>query len=333
MRQYLKALRTIMKDGYFTGDRTGVGTQALPGYAYRMKMRMSKDGVIHGFPLLTTKKINLRLVFEELKWKLSGSTNIRPLLEQDVHIWTEWPFKKWLKATGEIDKFEWYVDDEKSDFSDEWKQRKKVFEEIILIDEEFAKEWGELGPTYGHHMRDFGAIKLLMSMAGIEGEFDILVPGTDQLANVIDMIKNDPESRRNIMSLWNPPDNSKTLLPPCPCFYQLFANQEGYLHMNVYQRSCDSFLGVPFNDAQEALLLAMLAIITGRKPGILNHFFGDFHIYNNHRNQVELQLTRKPRPLPSLKINYRANIHDFVWSDFLLIGYDPHPAIRAPVSV
>jgi len=335
MKQYLELLKAIKENGYFTGDRTGVGTQALPGYSYQIPLTMDDDGTVHGFPLLTTKKVFLRGTFEELMWKLRGETNIRSLVKKDVHIWTEWPFKKWLEVTGELNSFKWYIDDEKSDYTDEWKQRIKHFEQLIIKDDEFASKWGELGPTYGHHMRHFGEVHMEHQFVGTQLT-DILRVGEDQLKSVIDAIRYRPTDRRIIMTLWNPHDNKKTLLPPCPCFYQFFANQTGYLHMNVYQRSCDVFLGVPFNDSQDALLLILLAIITGRKPMIFNHFFGDVHIYNNHRKQVDLQLTREPRPLPSLKIKKKTdNIFDFTWEDIkdALIDYNPYPGIKAPVAV
>ncbi len=313
-----------MDEGYFTGDRTGVGTQALPGHHYQIKMEMDDDGTIHNFPMLTTKKIFLRGAFEELMWKLRGETNIASLVEKGVHIWSEWPFKKWLQATGEINNFEWYVDDAKSAYTEEWKSRLHEFEQMVINDPS-NRHWGDLGPTYGHHMRNFGQV--------LSGE-EVITPGIDQLNQVINAIRNNPSDRRIIMSLWNPHDNKNTLLPPCPCFYQFFANQEGYLHLNVYQRSCDSFLGVPFNDSQDALMLILLAKITGRKPGSFNHTFGDVHIYNNHRKQVEKQLGREPGALPSIRINRETdNIHDFIWDDVEIIGYDPQPGIKAPVAV
>ena len=153
---------------------------------------------------------------------------------------------------------------------------------------------------------------------------------------MINSIQTNPVDRRIIMTLWNPHDNKNTLLPPCPCFYQFFANQEGYLHVNVYQRSCDVFLGVPFNDSQDALLYILFAISNSRKPGSFWHFFGDVHIYNNHREQVKKQLAREPRPLPSLHIKTIKNhILDYTWNDIkdALIGYDPYPGIKAPVAV
>lgn len=347
MKQYLNGLKAILDNGYFTGDRTGVGTQALPGYYYTMQMEMKEtpEGgfIIKNFPLLTTKKVFMRGTFEELMWKLRGETNIRSLVEKDVHIWTEWPFKKWLEATGEIDKFQWYIDDEKSDYTDEWKHRIKGFEQKILNDPDFAVKWGELGPTYGHHMRRFGEVKVedldgLIQNVIIKHSLltpkDIVKAGEDQLINVFNTIINKPTDRRVIMSLWNPHDNKKTLLPPCPCFYQFFPNQEGCLHLNVYQRSCDTFLGVPFNDSQDALFLILMAITTNRKPVSFNHSFGDFHVYNNHRKQVELQLSREPKALPILHVKCKKEfITDYTWDDIEILDYYPEPPIKAPVAV
>lgn len=156
MQQYLDMLKEILVYGYNTGDRTGVGTRALPGYSYRVKLYMDDDGIVHNYPLLTTKKVFLRGTFEELMWKLSGETNIRSLIAKNVHIWSEWPFLNWLKATGEAGKFQWYIDDKKTDYSDEWKRRMKEFESMIMNDDDFSAKWADLGPTYGHHMRYFG---------------------------------------------------------------------------------------------------------------------------------------------------------------------------------
>jgi thymidylate synthase len=332
MQQYLNLLRTILSSGTDVKDRTGIGTRSLPGYWYQVKLEEDDNKIVHNYPLLTTKKVFLRGTFEELMWKLRGETNIKNLIAKNVHIWSEWPFKKWLEQTNQIKMFDWYADSEKTDYSNEWKARLKNFEEMIASDSNMY-QWGELGPTYGHHMRNFGEVR-----EDYDGDNRILVPGIDQLKDVYNRITNNPYDRRIIMSLWNPRDNFSTLLPPCPCFYQFFANQDGMLHLNVYQRSCDSFLGVPFNDSQDALLLILLAKLTGRKPGVFNHFFGDVHIYANHFKQVELQLTRQPRMLPSIRINREFNgdfesMLEAEWKDIELIGYDPYPVIKAPVAV
>ncbi len=325
MKQYLEAARKILEQGYVTGDRTGVGTIALPGYAYQCEMIMDDQGIVHNYPLLTTKKVFLRGTFEELMWKLRGETNIRSLVEKGVRIWNEWPLKKWLKETGQWDTFKHFVDDEKSDYTDEWKLKMQEFEKLILGDDGFAEQWGELGETYGHNFRKFGRVV---------HKGKIVRPGIDQLMVTIDKIHNNPEDRRNIISLWDPYANQNSLLPPCPCFYQVFANQKEYLHMNLYQRSCDTFLGVPFNTSQDSLFLILLAKVTGRKPKIFNHFFGDMHFYQNHLKQIRSQLEREPFPLPSIRINREtSNILDFKWEDIELIGYQSHPVIKAPVAV
>ncbi len=326
MKQYLNLLQTIQENGYFTGDRTGVGTQAIPGHAYTCVMNMDKNGIIHDYPLLTTKQMHLRGIFEELMWKLRGETNIQSLVQKKVHIWNEWPFKKWLEKTGQWGAFQVFVDEAKSDYTDEWKSKMAEYVKMICEDNEFAKEFGELGPTYGHNFRRFGEVK--------DKEGNIIREGEDQLMITIDKIMNKPEDRRNIISLWDPHANKLSLLPPCPCFYQVFANQEGSLHLDMYQRSCDTFLGVPYNTSQDSLFLIFLAIVTERAPKIFNHFFGDVHIYNNHKNQVAKQLQREPFPLPSIKINrVTNNIFDFVWEDIELLNYQHHAPIKAPVAV
>ena len=344
MKQYHNLCASILDNGYTTGDRTGTGTIAMPGYSYQCKLDVDEEGIIHNFPLLTTKFVSLKSVFEELMWKLRGDTNIKYLIERNNHIWTEWPFKHWLEKTGKIKEIQMWKDAEKSDYTDEWKAEKKAFEEKILTDPEFCKQWGGLGRTYGHQFRRFGEVQfkdldedvqreLFIACDGISPE-DIFVSGEDQLMNAIKLIKNNPENRRIIISLWNAKDTGKTLLPPCPAFYQFFANQEGCLHLNMYQRSCDSFLGVPYNTAQEALFLCLMAHVNERKTSIFNHFFGDAHIYQNHIKQVKEQLMRVPRELPSLRIkNKRTNILDFEFSDLELIDYNPEKGIKGAVSI
>lgn len=334
MEQYLNLLHTILSKGVKTGDRTGTGTISIPGHFYICEMEKDEDGIIHNFPLLTTKRMSLKSVFEELIWKLRGDTNIRFLIEHKNHIWTEWPFKNWLEKTGQtaVLKNMW-KDEQKSDYTYEWKATKKRFEERILNEEKFCKEWGELGHTYGHQFRRFGELRV--EGPGIINS--VTHPGVDQLMNAIDLIKNHPESRRIVISLWNPLeiDKNHTLLPPCPFMYQFFANNdEGKLHLKMEQRSCDCFLGVPYNTAQDALFLCMMAHVTGRKPGNFIHSFGDAHIYLNHINQVEEQLSRTPHPLPSIRLNPDVkNILDFTWDDIELINYVHDDIIKGAVSI
>ena len=160
MRQYLDFLQAIVDNGVQTSDRTGTGTMTLPGYHYQVRLDQDEEGVIHGFPLLTTKKMSLKSVFEELIWKLRGDTNIRFLIEHKNHIWTEWPFKHWLEKTGQQKLIaHMWKDDQKTDYSDLWKKKKSEFESRILTDDDFCKKWGDLGRTYGHQFRRFGEVQ------------------------------------------------------------------------------------------------------------------------------------------------------------------------------
>ena len=344
MKQYLDLLHAILDNNVKSDDRTGTGTYTLPGYLYTCEMQKDEEGIIHNFPLLTTKRMSLKSVFEELIWKLRGDTNIRFLVEHNNHIWTEWPFKRWLEKTNQVEILNnMWKDDEKSDYSDQWKEAKKLFETLILNDSFFCEQWGKLGRTYGHQFRRFGEVKLSdfplavrnVLIFGIDGPIpNPFIEGKDQLMDAIDLIMDNPENRRILISLWNPQDIEKTLLPPCPCLYQFLANEPGMLHLNLYQRSCDTFLGVPYNTAQDALFLCMMAHVTGRKPGKFNHMFGDAHIYLNLVNQVKEQLTRTPHHLPSIRLNPDVkNILDFTWDDIELIGYEHDDAIKGAVSI
>ena len=326
MKQYHDAAQRILRDGELKKDRTGVGTLQVFGHSYECPLRVDEHGIIHDFPLVTTKKVFMRGTFEELMWKLSGNTNIRALVEKNVHIWTEWPFKNWLQKIGQWETFPMYVDEQKSDYSDEWKSKIQDFEQKIIGDDAFALEFGSLGKTYGYHFRHFGKV---------EHEGVVIQGGIDQLSIAIDKIINKPEDRRNIISLWNPHDNLHTLLPPCPCFYQFNVSDDGeHLDLMVYQRSCDVFLGVPFNTSQEALFLSLVAHVTGKKPRKLTHNFGDFHIYVNHLEQIKEQLARDIPPLPQLQIHKKTDdILGFKWEDVSILNYNPHPAIKAPVAV
>lgn len=298
MKQYLDLLQKILDDGVDKGDRTGVGTRSVFGAQARFDLA-------DGFPLLTTKKMFLKGIIHELIWFVRGDTNIKYLVDNGVRIWNEWPYQKYLEANGLVDKYPKYTK--------EWEEKMQEFVDNIKSDDNFAKQWGDLGPVYGKQWRDFG--------------------GVDQLMDVIERIKKNPNDRRMIVSAWNPPEIPQMALPPCHLLYQFYV-ADGKLSLQMYQRSCDTFLGVPFNIASYSLLLMMVAQVTGLQPGTFVHVYGDLHIYTNHFDQVNEQLSRQPRKLPIMKINSAVkNIEDFVFEDFTLEGYDPHPTIKAPIAV
>src|SRR5688572_3515569 len=250
MRQYLELLKDIKENGTKKTDRTGVGTISV--FGRQMRFDLSK-----GFPAVTTKKLFLRGIIHELLWFLQGSTNIKYLVDNDVHIWDEWPYRAYLKKQGKE------VPDSNSD---EWKNGLQEFVQHMKNDADFAKEHGELGPVYGYQWRnwptpDGGHI--------------------DQIQKAIEQIKNNPDSRRIIVSAWNPADideMAKAGLPPCHSLFQFYVN-DGKLSCQLYQRSADTFLGVPFNIASYALLTLMMAQVTGLKPGEFVHTLGDAHLY------------------------------------------------------
>ena len=298
MKQYLDLLQNIMDNGIDKGDRTGVGTRSIFGAQLRFDLNK-------GFPLLTTKKVFLKGIIHELIWFVRGDTNIKYLVENGVKIWNEWPYQKYLKDNN--------LDKEYPKYSEVWSKKMEEFVENIKNDDEFAKKWGDLGPVYGKQWRDFG--------------------GVDQLMDIIERIKNNPNDRRMIVSAWNPPEISKMALPPCHCFYQFYV-ADGKLSLQMYQRSCDTFLGIPFNIASYSLLLIMVAQVVGLEPGEFVHTMGDTHIYSNHFEQVKEQLSRDIRELPSMKINREVNnIEDYKYEDFVLENYNPHPSIKAPIAV
>jgi thymidylate synthase len=301
MQAYHDLLRHILTTGVRKADRTGTGTLSVFGYQLRCDLN-------EGFPLLTTKKVHFKSIVHELLWFIQGDTNIAYLVRNGVSIWNEWPYQHWLEATGLADDYPKY--------SAVWKAQLKVFIEKIKTDDDFAAEWGELGPVYGRQWRNFS--------------------GVDQLKEVVEQIRRKPDSRRHIVTAWNPPDipvMAKAGLPPCHTMFQFYV-AEGKLSCQLYQRSADVFLGVPFNIASYALLTHMVAQVCGLGVGDFVHTFGDAHLYSNHLEQTELQLSRPLRPLPELKLN--PNIKDlfaFTYQDVELINYDPHPPIKAPVAV
>jgi thymidylate synthase len=301
MKQYLDLIRHIRDHGVKKEDRTGTGTVSIFGHQLRFDLAA-------GFPLVTSKKVHLKSIIHELLWFIRGDTNIRYLVNNGVGIWNDWPYQNWLRETGQ--------DQDLVMYSPEWTAQKKLFIERIKADADFADEYGDLGPVYGKQWRDFG--------------------GVDQLAQLIDDINTNPDSRRLIVSAWNPQDIPvmvKSGLPPCHSLFQFYV-VEGRLSCQLYQRSADVFLGVPFNIASYAILTLMIAQVTGLEPGDFVHTFGDAHLYLNHMDQVNEQLSRDTFPLPTLKINPSVdNLFDFVFEDFELQGYQSHDAISAPVAV
>ena len=248
-----------------------------------------------GFPLLTTKRVFLRGIIHELLWFINGDTNIKYLVDNDVKIWNEWPYEKFKKS---------------EDYNNETLEE---FVEKIKNDDECAKKHGNLGPVYGKQWRDFG--------------------GVDQLQKLIDDIKNNPTSRRLIISSWNPPLIKDMALPPCHCFMQFYVN-DNKLSCQLYQRSADVFLGVPFNIASYSLLTMMIADVCGLEYGTFVHTLGDAHIYSNHVEQINLQLSRDTRELPTMKINKNVkSIFDYKIEDFELVNYNPHKRIKGAVAV
>jgi len=288
MKQYLELIKEVLEEGSKKEDRTGVGTISKFGSQKRYSLKDS-------FPLLTTKKVNWSAIVHELLWFISGSTNIKYLVDNDVRIWNEWPYEKFKKSNK-------YNGETLAEFATKIKE-----------DQVFANEFGELGPVYGKQWRDF--------------------EGVDQLMEVVEQLKNNPSSRRIIISAWNVPRIKEMLLPPCHAFIQFYVNN-GQLSCQLYQRSADVFLGVPFNIASYALLTLMLAQVTGLKAKEFIHTTGDTHIYSNHMDQVNEQLSRKTRKLPKVKLNKKiTDITKFTFDDIELIDYDPHPPIRAKVAV
>lgn len=305
MRQYLDLLTHIMETGVDKGDRTGVGTRSV--FGYQMRFDLSQ-----GFPLLTTKKVPFRLIAEELLWFVRGDTQLRTLALKDVHIWDEWPYKAYLiRSSLPVPKTG----------SDEWNTGIKEFVERVKTDEVFAADYGNLGPVYGYQWRHWP------TPDGKE---------VDQLRDVVEQIKKNPNSRRLIVSAWNPADieeMAKAGLPPCHCLFQFYV-ANGKLSCQLYQRSCDTFLGVPFNIASYALLVMMIAQVCDLEPGEFVWTGGDTHLYSNHFEQVKEQLSREPKKLPILRINPAVkDLFAFTYEDFTLEGYDPHPPIKAPIAV
>ncbi|XEC92556.1 thymidylate synthase [Paenibacillus tarimensis] len=311
---YLDLLRHVLAAGVSKEDRTGTGTVSVFGYQMRFDLN-------EGFPLITTKRVPFRLVASELLWFIKGDTNIKYLLKHNNNIWNEWAFKRWVESPDydgpDMNDFGLRSQYDET-FNRQFEEQMDRFKRLILEDEAFCNQYGELGNVYGKQWRQWRT-----SQGG----------AIDQLADVIATIKSNPDSRRLIVSAWSPEDVPQMALPPCHTLFQFYvANNR--LSCQLYQRSGDAFLGVPFNIASYALLTHMIAQECGLQVGEFVHTFGDAHIYSNHLEQVRTQLEREMRSLPVLKLNPSVkSVFDYEVDDIQIEGYHPHPVIKAPVAV
>ncbi len=302
-QQYLDLMRRVWTQGSVQHDRTGVGTKALFGAMMRFPL---SDNAI---PLLTTKRVFWKTAAREMLWFLTGNTNIRPLLQQKVRIWTDWPLDRYRRETGE------QVDQE-------------AFEARIISDEAFAAKWGELGPVYGAQWVNWPRYE-----ATGQGLYRRADKGIDQVTQLVESLKINPGSRRHIIEGWNVAELDQMALPPCHKTYQ-FQVADGRLNGLLFQRSCDLGLGFAFNIFSASLLIRMLAQQTGYEPGELIWQGGDVHLYLNHAELVEEQLSRQPSGTPKLDIIRKPDsIFDYAIEDFVVSDYTPQAHISAPVAV
>jgi thymidylate synthase len=313
MKQYLELCKHVLENGTRKEDRTGTGTYSVFGYQMRFDLN-------EGFPLMTTKKTAFRLIASELLWFLKGDTNVRTLIQDRNPIWDEWAFEQWVNSDE-------YSGPDMTDFGlratkDEefaaiYAAEMDAFKKRVLEDDVFASKYADLGPVYGKQWRSWTT----------GGE------AVDQIENLIKGLKNNPDSRRHIVSAWNPSEVDDMALPPCHALFQFYVS-EGKLSCQLYQRSADIFLGVPFNIASYALLVHLIAHEVGLEVGEFVHTLGDAHIYSNHVDQVNEQLSREPKELPTLKLNIEGkSIFDLQTEDLHIENYNPHPRIKAPIAV
>ncbi len=314
MKQYLELLEKIKQEGIEKSDRTGTGTKSI--FGYQMRFDLSK-----GFPILTTKRVPFGLIKSELLWFIKGDTNIRYLLQHNNHIWDEWAFKRYVESPD-------YTGEDMTDFGrrslqdpvfrEVYEKELETFCQRILNEDDFAAKYGELGNIYGSQWRHWKTT---------QGET------IDQLAQVIEMLKTSPDSRRLLVSAWNPEDVPSMALPPCHTMFQFYV-ADGKLSCQLYQRSADVFLGVPFNIASYALLTHLIANEVGLEVGEFVHTLGDAHLYLNHLEQVDIQLSRETYELPQLVLKHpEKSLYDLEVSDVVLEGYECHPTIKAPIAV
>lgn len=295
MRQYLDLLDKICREGVVRDDRTGTGTKGI--FGYQMRFNLSE-----GFPLLTTKRVFLKGVIHELLWFLKGDTNIKYLVDNGVHIWDSDAYRYYNELCVKHGVLPVDMD---------------TFLGALGVESPIeGYKFGDLNHVYGYQWR---------SWPKANGE------SIDQIKEVIKTIKKNPSSRRMIVSAWNVADVGSMALPPCHTMFQFFV-AEGKLSCQLYQRSGDVFLGVPFNIASYALMTMMIAKECGLEAGEFIHTLGDAHLYLNHLDQAAEQLSRDTRALPRMILADRDSIFEYTYDDFTLEGYDPHPAIKAPLS-
>jgi len=292
--QYLELMEQVLERGDERIDRTGVGTRSIFGALLRFDL---SDGTA---PILTTKRVYWKTAVKEMLWFLTGGTNIRELLQDNVRIWTDWPLASYRKETGE-------------DIPQE------EFECRILENDAFAKRWGELGPVYGKQWRRW------LGPDGCEH---------DQIADLIRTLRENPTSRRMLFHGWNVAELGEMALPPCHMVYQYHVTSEGRLNCLLLQRSVDLFIGASFNYTEAVALQLMIAQQANLSLGEFVWVGGDVHLYLNHLDQAREQLTREPRPFPTMKlVRKAASIDDYRIEDFEVQGYSPHDAIKADIAV
>jgi len=302
-QQYLDLVRQVWTQGDPRSDRTGVGTRSIFGATVRYSL--ADDAV----PLLTTKRVSWKTAAREMLWFLTGSSSIRPLVAQGVHIWTDWPLDKYRKATGET-------------------ISRDDFEARIIADDAFAAQWGELGPVYGVQWTNWPKYHPVG-----DGLFRQDAQGVNQIANLVHGLKTNPASRRHIFTGWNVPDLDAMALPPCHMTYQFYV-ADGKLSCILYQRSCDLGLGYPFNVFSAALLTRMIAQQCDLVAHELIWNCGDVHLYVNHAHLVDELLSRTPSGTPRLRLLRKPeSIFDYAIADFAVEDYAPQAHISAPVAV
>ena len=373
---YKDLLKLILKDGRRKHNRTGIDTIGVFGAQAKFDVRMD------AFPILTTKKVWFKGIVHELLWFLKGDTNIKYLVDNDVHIWDEWAFSRYQKEKPKLGGL-MIVDHllltnqekqcQSSSATDELtllvkshiKEKQKNFIQKVKEDAEFSKQWGELGEgTYGgmwrafpYHLAEYGGDN--PNWSGVDYKFKV-----DQIQKVMNQLKNNPDDRRIIVSAWHPYWVDHCSLPPCHCFMQFNTEELTLEERNAYGvnvlgqsfldekemdekgvpkrrlnllmliRSNDMFLGAPFNISSYSLLIAMVAHCVGMEPGTLTYTIGDCHLYVNHLDQVNEQLSRTPKVLPKLWLNPKVkNIFDFKFEDIKLIAYNPHPTIKGDIAI